>query len=223
MPGKNIILFTALLAFSAAAPLLHSANLNPARWEKDIIAFEAADRTNPPPKNAILFIGSSSIRYWTNLATDFPNLKVINRGFGGSHVSDTTHFADRIIFPYKPSKIVLYAGDNDIGRGLSPEQVLNDFRALVEKVHSRLPKTKIYFLAIKPSPSRWYLSPQSKKANDLIRSYARFRSHVEFIDIWTPLIKDGRPNPALYEKDRLHVNRKGYDLWIPVVRNALKN
>ena len=111
-----------LLAFSQA--VAGAAELKSTRWEKEIAAFEASDRKKSPPKGAILFVGSSSIRYWTNLAADFPELKVINRGFGGSHVADTTYFADRIIFPYEPSKIVVYAGDNDIGRGASPEQVL---------------------------------------------------------------------------------------------------
>lgn len=202
---------------------LRAAERNSARWEKDIAAFEAADRTNPPPKGAVLFVGSSSIRFWTNLAQDFPHLKLINRGFGGSDIPDSTHFADRIIFPYEPSKIVLYAGDNDIARGVSPEKVLYDFKEFVEKVRTRLPNTKVYFLAIKPSPSRWYLSPQAKKANRLVKRYARFRPKVEFIDVWSPLIKDGRPEPALYEKDRLHLNRAGYERWIPVVREALKN
>jgi lysophospholipase L1-like esterase len=215
--------FIALLTLSACSFCLQGAEQNPARWEKEIAAFEAVDRTNPPPRNAVLFVGSSSVRYWTNLASDFPELKVINRGFGGSHVADSTYFADRIIFPYQPSKIVLYAGDNDIGRGRSPEQVFEDFGTLVEKVHAKLPETKIYYLAIKPSPLRWYLSPQSKDANQRIRRYARFHSNVEFIDVWSPLIKDGSPNPDLYESDRLHINRKGYELWIPIVRKALEN
>lgn len=202
---------------------LQAAELKPERFEKEIAAFEASDRTNPPPKGAILFVGSSSIRLWKNLVADFEESKVINRGFGGSHVRDTTHFADRIVFPYEPSKIVLYAGDNDIGSGRSPEQVLADFKTLVGKVRSKLPETKIYFLAIKPSPSRWYLSPQAMEANRMVKRYAGIRSEVEFIDVWSPLIKDGRPNPALYEKDRLHLNRQGYELWIPVVRKALED
>ena len=194
-----------------------------ARWEKEISAFEARDRTNPPPKGAVLFVGSSSIRMWTDLAADFPTLQVINRGFGGSLIPDTAHFADRIVFPYKPSKIVLYAGDNDIARGHSPERVLRDFRALVEKVHEELPETKIYFLAIKPSPSRWHLSPQSKEANRLIKKYCRFKPKVEYIDVWTPLIKDGQPDPSLFIKDQLHINRAGYDRWTKVVREALED
>jgi lysophospholipase L1-like esterase len=202
---------------------LRAAELDPARWEKDIKAFEAADAKNPPPKGGVLFVGSSSIRLWRSLADDFPKWKVINRGFGGSHIPDTTYFAERIIFPYEPSKIVLYAGDNDIARGHSAERVLENFRKLVEKIHAQLPAAKIYFLAIKPSPARWHLSPQSKEANRLIQRYSRFRPKVEYIDVWTPLMKDGQPDAALFEKDRLHLNPEGYERWTKVVRKALED
>src|SRR5687767_2366409 len=154
MPNKSARRVSSLLAVIAMSVMASAAEPNFARWEREITTFEARDRTNPPPKGAVLFVGSSSIRMWTNLAADFPKLQVINRGFGGSAVADTTHFADRIIFPYEPAKIVLYAGDNDIARGDSPEEVLQNFQAFVKKVHVQLPKTKIYFLAIKPSPSR---------------------------------------------------------------------
>ena len=203
---------------------LRAAEINSTQWEKDITAFEAMDRTNPPPKGAVLFVGSSSIRLWANLSNDFSGLKVIQRGFGGSHIPDTTYFADRIVIPYQPSKIVLYAGDNDIARGHSAEQVASDFRALVRKVHEALPKTKIYFLAIKPSPSRWHLSPQSSEANRLIRRFCRAHRNVEFIDVWTPTLgSDGRPDPTLFEKDNLHINRKGYARWAEVIRKALQD
>ena len=210
-----------LAAFLAPA---RAAELNFSQWEKDIAAFEALDRTNPPPKGAVLFIGSSSIRLWTSLANDFPEMKVIQRGFGGSHIPDTTYFADRIVIPYQPSKIVLYAGDNDIARGHSPEQVAADFRALVKKVHAALPKTKIYFLAIKPSPARWHLSPQSSEANRLIRRFSRAHRNVKFVDVWTPTLgPDGRPDPSLFEKDDLHINRKGYARWAGEIRKALRD
>ena len=207
----------------ALAGALNAAELNSARWEKEIAAFEAMDRTNPPPKGGVLFVGSSSIRLWKDIATDFPSLKVVSRGFGGSQIPDTTDFAERIIFPYEPSKIVLYAGDNDIARGHSPQRVLSDFRELVEKVHAKLPKTKIYFLAIKPSPSRWHLSPQGSEANKLIKAYCRFRPKLEYIDVWSPLMKEGKPDPALFEKDRLHLNREGYARWKKVIEKALKD
>lgn len=214
----------AVLLILVGALSLQAAELNPAKWEKDIAAFEAIDRTNPPSKGAVLFVGSSTIRFWTNLASDFPDLKTVRRGFGGSYMPDVTYFADRIVIPYQPSKIVVYAGDNDIGAGRSAEQVFDDFRALVKKIHTALPKAKIYYLAIKPSPSRWHLSPQSSEANRLIRRYCRMHRNTEFVDIWTPTLgADGRPDPALFEKDNLHVNKQGYARWTKIILEALKD
>ncbi len=112
-------------------------NRNTSQYEKEIKAFEASDRTNPPPQNAILFLGSSSIRKWTTLAQDFPGKPVINRGFGGSQIPDSTALAERIIFPYSPRLIVFYAGDNDLAAGRNSEQVVADYRAFVEKIHAQ--------------------------------------------------------------------------------------
>src|SRR5947207_206800 len=106
------------------------------KWESEIAAFEQGDRTNPPPKGAILFMGSSTIRLWKTLARDFPDHQVINRGFGGSKIADSTHFADRIIFPYQPRAIFLRAGGNDIHAGKSSEQTFADFKEFVAKIHS---------------------------------------------------------------------------------------
>jgi hypothetical protein len=224
LSSSTLLAATVLAAILQCSPRQFAAELDPKVFEKEIAAFEAADRTNPPPQGGVLFLGSSSIRLWTNLAHDFPELKIVRRGFGGSHLPDATYFAERIVFPYKPSKIVLYAGDNDIAKGRSPEQVLTDFRAFVKKVHSELPQTKIYYLAIKPSPSRWHLSPQSIEANNLVRRFCRTHRKLEFIDAWTPILgPDGHPDPALFAPDRLHLNQKGYARWIPVVRKALED
>src|SRR5438046_721802 len=112
-----------------------------AKWEPEIAAYEAADRANPPPKGAILFIGSSTIRLWTTLQQDFSRHKVINRGFGGSEIADSTHFADRIVFPYEPKQIFLRAGNNDIHNGRLPGEVAADFADFARTVHERLPRT----------------------------------------------------------------------------------
>jgi lysophospholipase L1-like esterase len=125
-----------------------------ARWEKDIRAFEAADKTNPPPQGAVLFIGSSSIQFWTNLGRAFPGHKVLNRGFSGSQLSDSVAFVHRIVTPYKPKLVLLYAGDNDIASGKSPQRVLGDFKAFVGRIHAALPETRIAYIAIKPCPAR---------------------------------------------------------------------
>jgi len=194
-----------------------------APFEKEIRAFEQADRDHAPPKDAVLFIGSSSIRLWDTLAKDFPDVPVINRGFGGSRIADSVRYADRIAIPYHPRKIVLYAGDNDIAAGKSPRQVLGDFQAFVDKVHAALPDVPIAFISIKPSIARWKLVDKIREANRLIVDYAKQAKHVEYIDIFTPaLAPDGKPRKELFRDDGLHLNRKGYELWKSVIEPTLK-
>jgi lysophospholipase L1-like esterase len=203
---------------------LHAANRDPAQFENEIRAYEASDRTNPPPKDAVLFVGSSSIRLWSNLAESFPQFTTIGRGFGGSHLPDAIAFADRIIIPYRPAKIVLYAGENDIARGDSPEDVFEAFKKLVTKIHTALPNTSICYLAIKPAPIRWHLSPQERRANDLIRRYCTRHKNLKFVNTWpATLNKDAQPDPALYKPDNLHLNEAGYQRWVPIIAHALNN
>jgi lysophospholipase L1-like esterase len=192
------------------------------RWEKDIAAFEAMDRTSPPPKGGVLFIGSSTIRLWKTLATDFPNHQVINRGFGGSHIADSTNFAERIIFPYEPRMIFLRAGGNDIHAGKSPEQVFEDYKAFVAKVHARLPKTPIVYITACPTPSRWADWDKTSKLHALIKAYTRWRSYLKFVDTDDMTLgANGLPREDLFVKDRLHLNAEGYLLLADRVRPAL--
>ncbi len=193
-----------------------------ARWEKAIAAFEQQDRKQPPPQNAILFAGSSSIRLW-DLPKSFPKRDVINRGFGGSHVIDSVHFAPRIILKYKPRMIVLYAGDNDLAAGNSPEQVRAAFKAFVETVRKELPRTRIAFLAIKPSIRRWPLVDKIRKANALVAAECGKGEGLVFVDVFTPMLgKDGKPRPELFARDGLHLNAKGYELWASLLKPHLK-
>jgi lysophospholipase L1-like esterase len=222
LSGSQRLLVASFVLAMAALALCGQAR-DFSQWENDIKAFEAADAEQMPPKKAILFIGSSSIRMWTDIAKDFPAKKVINRGFGGSQIVDSTYFADRIVIPYKPKMIVLYAGDNDLQDGLSPEQVLADYKAFVEKVRGKLPKVKIAFISIKPSPSRAALLPQVVAANELIRTYSAEEPRMMFIDIYTPMLgPDGQPRKELFVADMLHLNRQGYDIWKEAVAPYLK-
>ena len=191
------------------------------RWEKAIRQFEAADAKSPPATGGILFIGSSSIRGW-KLDDYFADLPVINRGFGGSQIADSTHFAERIVFPYKPKTIVLYAGDNDMAAGKTPKQVAADYGAFVAKLQATLPKVKIVFIAIKPSIKRWALVEKMREANRLIRTITKKDKRQAFVDVDKPMIgADGRPRKELFQKDGLHLNAKGYKLWASLVRPQL--
>jgi lysophospholipase L1-like esterase len=183
------------------------------KWEKDIAAFEASDRTNPPPKGCILFVGSSSIRFWSTLKTDFPGLPVVNRGFGGSELADSVHFADRIVFPYEPREVVVYAGANDLAKGKSPEIVLGDFAALFTKIHERLPNSRVVLIATAPNPSRWANVGNMRKFNSLAREYCQQHGAI-FVDVFSLMLgPDGQPKPDIFRDDRLHMNAKGYAIW----------
>ncbi|HEX7087523.1 MAG TPA: SGNH/GDSL hydrolase family protein [Vicinamibacterales bacterium] len=196
---------------------------DPARWEADIRAFEEADRTSPPPRGGTLFIGSSSIRLWKTLASDFPDRPVINRGFGGSQLSDAVHFFDRIVLPYRPRQIVLYAGSNDIAAGEPPEQVAADFREFVARVRRALPGTPVAFIAIAPNEARWSLMSKFTTANELVRQFTMADATLSFIDVVPHMLgADGRPKPELYVDDRLHMNANGYELWTRIVRPYLR-
>lgn len=220
--SKDLLLLSfCLLFFPGNAPAQTATG--PDKWEKEIKAFEAADKDNPPPAGAILFLGSSSIRKWTNVARAFPDFKVINRGFGGSMIPDSTHFADRIVVPYKPKTIVFYAGDNDISARHKPEQVCEDFKAFVVKVHAALPETRIAFVAIKPSLKRWALVEQIKAANRLIEQYTQTDKRLDFIDVFPAMLgEDGKPKPDLFVADGLHMSPGGYELWTSLIKPHLK-
>lgn len=194
----------------------------PERWEPAIRKFEEQDRRTPPPPNPIVFVGSSSIRMW-DLKKFFLDLPALNRGFGGSEISDVIHFADRIVLKYRPRCIVLYAGDNDIARGKSPRRVSDDFRRFVERIRHELPDTPILYIAIKPSIARWKLWPKMCEANRLIAEYCRRQPGLTFVDIATPMLEHGRP-PAreLFIADGLHLSEKGYQLWVEQLRPHLQ-
>lgn len=195
----------------------------PDRWEADIAAFEAADRADPPAPGGVVFIGSSSIRLWDTLHHDFPDTPIIQRGFGGSEIRDATRHAGRIVVPYRPRLVVLYAGDNDLSEGRTPELVRDDFAAFVERVRRDLPDVAIAFIAIKPSPARANLLDTARRANALVEAYARSQRAIRYIDIVTPMLgADGQPRPELFGADALHLNRSGYELWITRIAPVLR-
>ena len=192
------------------------------RWEKEIAAYEAADKTNMPAPGGIVFTGASGIRMWKTLASDFPGENVINRGFGGSEMADSAHFADRIVTPYKPRLVVVQAGGNDINAGKSPEQVLADFKAFVEKVRAKLPDTRIAYLSMNPSPSRWAQRDKQQKGNQLVKAYIDAGKNLDYIDFWGALLgPDGQPREDLFIADKLHNNAAGYKIRADVVRPHL--
>lgn len=196
----------------------HAADEAPAnKWEASIARFEAKDKETPPPANPIVFVGSSSIVKWKT-AEAFPNLPVLNRGFGGSQIADSVLFADRIVTPYKPKVVVFYAGDNDIGAKKSPQQVAADFDAFTAKVFAKVPETKIVVIAIKPSVKRWALIENIRKLNELLQASVKKDPRMVYVDIHTPMLgADGQPRVELLAADGLHLSPAGYELWNSLV------
>jgi lysophospholipase L1-like esterase len=200
---------------------------SPLRFKRDIDTFVEWDSKNSVPDDAVLFVGSSSIRMWPTCRS-FPDMKVINRGFGGSQISDVIYYSDRVVLPYKPKVIVFYAGDNDVAAGKSAEQVLVDYRKFIKIVRKATLKTPVIFIAIKPSLSRWKLWPEMKRANDMIEDYCDMHEWLSFVEISVALLgKDGKPDEKLFLDDQLHLSAKGYTKWTamlrPVIQKAYSN
>jgi lysophospholipase L1-like esterase len=192
-----------------------------ARWEKEVVAIEKRLKEHPPKAGGVVFAGSSSTRLW-KLDESFPGKGYVNVGFGGSEVRDSTHFAPRLITPHRPKAVVLYAGDNDVAAGRTPEQVAADFKGFVAAVRRDLPDCKVYFLAVKPSIARWKKLDDQKKANARVKAVCDADPKLGFIDIAPRMLgPDGQPLPELFAKDGLHLSPAGYARWSAAVAAAL--
>ena len=221
-----------LLLLLSTATALHAAPAAPAeaapapalpahyvRWQASIDAFAAADQARQPQPDGVLFVGSSSIRFWTQLQQDFRQAPVvINRGFGGSTMADCLFFVKKLVVQYRPRQVMVYAGDNDLAQGRTPEQVLESFQGFVRAVRAELPGTRIGYISIKPSPARAELLPLVRETNALLAAYVRTLPEADYIDVFGPMLEaDGTPRAGLYGPDRLHMNEAGYALWRTVI------
>ncbi|MCH2180556.1 MAG: GDSL-type esterase/lipase family protein [Mariniblastus sp.] len=192
------------------------------RWEEVIRKFEARDAEQMPEPGQILFVGSSSIRFW-DTERSFPEATIINRGFGGSQISDVNYFFDRVVAKYKPSIIVFYAGDNDIAQGESTDSVVSDFHQFWQTVRHKIPDCTVIYIPIKPSLSRWNLWPRMDATNGKIGQIASSQYNLRVADIVKPMLgSDGQPKPDLFARDGLHLSPKGYQIWTRVVSQLLK-
>ena len=194
----------------------------PERWEAEVTKIEARLKANPPAAGGVVFAGSSSIRLW-DLERSFPDLPLVNCGFGGSVIADSTHFAPRLIFPLKPRLVVFYAGDNDSANGLSAAQIARDFKIFAETLHATLPSCRVLYISIKPSILRKKLLPVQQEANGLIQEQCAAKpDRMKYLDLATPLLaEDGSLRPEIYEKDGLHLSQRGYGIWTSLLRPHL--
>lgn len=221
----KFVLAAALLAVLTLASLAaEKGKQTPARWEKAIQTFEAADKASPPPREAILLVGGSNARRWTNVADYFPGHSVINRGFGGAHLTDVVHFTDRLVLPYAPKVIFLNAGGNDLAAGKSPEQIRAACQEFVTKVSAALPQTRIYYISI-PPVLKAAQDPESmaaiKRTNALLAELSRGNSRLGFIDLFPRFLDDqGQPRSDLFVADGTHFSAKGCEVVAGLMRDA---
>ena len=212
---------TAFLLLVLLLALPTSAQQPADRWEKFVAAYEAADQASPPPKGEIVFVGSSTMRRW-DVASYFPDLKIINRGIDGTELSDAVKYVDRLVLRHEPRLVVLYAGDNDVSVGKVSEQVSVDFERFVRAVHARLPQTRILYIGIKPSLLRWIQIDRMRLANQVIRAICERDDRLAFVDFDGLMLGwDEKPRKELFVEDGLHLSPQGYQLWTTWLRPYL--
>jgi lysophospholipase L1-like esterase len=216
---KKTALVTALLLFTVSLFAQQKAFWN------DIQAFKKQDSINPPPQQAILFIGSSSFTKWHDVQNYFPDYKIINRGFGGSTLPEVTGYVNDIVFPYHPKQVVVYCGDNDLASSdtITAATVLSRFKNLFQIIRTQLPNTSIVYVSIKPSPSRKRLMPEMQQVNDEIKSFLQKQKNTAFVDVYHKMLNgDGSIMSEIFIGDQLHMNAKGYAIWQKAIQPVLK-
>jgi len=192
------------------------------RFETNVLAYEAVDKTNPPPKGAILLAGDSQFFRWKTLAEDLPGYTVINRGIDSFQMSDLLYFTDQLVLPYKPRLIVLNVGGNDVHNGRSADAILVDFKAFVAKVRAALPGVPIAFTSTTPGPGRWAEAEQRKETNQTLKRYIEGQPGLLYIDLWDAMLTpDGKPRQDLWVVDGVHPNHEGYLLRVKIMRPVL--
>lgn len=221
------------IAFKAALPNVVAKHAPPpnlddgrskvsTRWRSSLETFAIADRDHAHAAGGTVFVGGSSIALWGNLEAQFASKNIVRRGLGGARMTDCARYVDRLILPYKPNLVVVYAGDNDLAEKAQPELVLAAYVDLVKQVHRALPETRIAFVSIKPSPLREALIPVISRTNELVAAYSADDARLDYIDIFSKMLDaDGRVRPELYQTDALHPNAAGYAVWRTAIASHL--
>jgi lysophospholipase L1-like esterase len=211
-----------LMAIFAAPSWGAELSSQPNHFEKDIAAFEAADAKTPPPQGAILFVGDSTYTRWKSIHDDLPEYTVINRGFGGSQMSDLLYYTDRIVLRYHPRMIVVQEGGNDIHGGKSPDRLLADIKAFIEKVRASLPDTPIVIGSITGNSARWSEIETRRRANQIVKEFVATQKNVVWVNFFDPFLgADGKPREELFVEDHMHPSHAGYALRAQILRPIL--
>lgn len=212
MKKSILLLFTLAILFSS----FNIQAQDPNRFADEVKKFENAGN-DYPSENRIIFTGSSSIRLWVDFKSYFPEHNVINTGFGGSETSDLIHYKDLLISQFEPKQVFIYEGDNDVNSGKSGLEILADMNTLVSSLLEEGIEN-IVIIAPKPSVARWELKEKYEKVNASLKAMADLSPKIQYADVWTPMLNpDGNVKPDIFIEDNLHMNKKGYDIWIKVI------
>jgi lysophospholipase L1-like esterase len=191
---------------------------DPLRFEEEVKQIQQKYEEVPPLEGSIVFTGSSSIKMWKEIQSDFPEQPIINTGFGGSQTSDLIHYVDELIIEYQPKKIFIYEGDNDISEGKTTSEIMEDMHTLVGKIKTKLPEAQIFLISAKPSISRWHLKDKYLELNSQFEEYQQSHDNIEYVDVWTPMLDgEGNPKADIFLEDQLHMNPSGYEIWAKVL------
>ncbi len=173
-------------------------------------------------KETIVFTGSSSVRIWHDLQDRFPDHQIVNSGFGGSQASDLFSYCKELILEYRPKKVFIYEGDNDISEGKNTKEIMHDISAIIDKIRAQDATTEIVLIAAKPSIARWNLKKDYKRLNRKFRKLSRRDVQMNFVDVWKPMLNNKKVKEDLFIEDGLHMNTKGYDIWYNALRPYVK-
>lgn len=223
MSSKLSAAFVAVvIATGSVAPHVSGQEPGQNRFEPNVRAYEAADRTSPAPRGAILLVGDSQFYRWRTLADDLPGYTVVNRGIDSFQTSDLLHFTDRLVLPYAPRLIVTHVGGNDVNNRRTPEQILGDFQAFVARVRTVLPDVPIAFSGITPGPGRWQQADIRRRTNAVVKAWVERQPNMHFVDLWDAMLTaDGQPREDLWVEDRIHPNQAGYRIRVRVMTPIL--
>ncbi|MFC5282508.1 GDSL-type esterase/lipase family protein [Pedobacter alpinus] len=211
MKKINLLIMLLFVAFLSEAQVKH-------RFDNAMVDFKKLDQQNKTPKGGILFIGSSSFTFWKALENTFASYQPINRGFGGSTLAEVIHYADDILYPYQPRQVVIYCGENDIAEGNSPEITVDRFKILFNLTRKHLPNALISFVSMKPSVAREKMMPEFSYTNQLIERFMAAQPNTSYINVYDAMLQEnGKPLTDIFVADNLHMNAKGYDIWIKII------
>lgn len=192
---------------------------DPARFQNEVNELVENEFIIDDSKETVVFTGSSSIRMWPDVQKTFPGVNAINTGFGGSQFSDLIHFRNELIFKHIPDKIFIYEGDNDVSDGKSPAEIIAGAAFLYAKIKEKLPEAQVYFISPKPSIDRWHLQEEYQQTNELLKEFCEFEESITFVDVWNPMLTEkGEPKPDIFLEDDLHMNDKGYQIWLEIIK-----